>query len=172
MRIKKHINNHKFIENKWYQYWNKKKFFNSKINKKKPYTIVMPPPNITGVLHMGHILNNTIQDILIRKARMKNYEACWIPGTDHASIATETVVIKKLKKRGINKKNISKKKFLRYIWKHKKKYKSIIVKQLKKIGISCDWKRIKFTMDNSLSKTVKKVFIELYKKKIFTKEKK
>ena len=153
------------IEDKWYKIWQEKGFFNSKPNpNKEPFTIVIPPPNVTGVLHMGHMLNNTIQDILTRRARMQGKEACWVPGTDHASIATEAKVVAMLKEKGIDKKSLSREEFLKYAWKWKDKYGGIILEQLKKLGASCDWKRTKFTMDEDLSKSVISVFIDLYEK--------
>ena len=153
------------VEDKWYKYWMDKKFFASKPNPdKEPYTIVIPPPNVTGVLHMGHMLNNTIQDVLIRRARMQGKEACWVPGTDHASIATEAKVVKMLKDMGINKKDLSREEFLNYAWEWKEKYGGIILEQLKKLGASCDWDRTRFTMEEELSKAVIKVFVDLYKK--------
>lgn len=157
--------NPKEVEDKWYAYWLKKKFFASKPNpNKEPYTIVIPPPNVTGVLHMGHMLNNTIQDILIRKARMQGKEACWVPGTDHASIATEAKVVQMLKEKGIDKKDISREEFLKYAWEWKEKYGGIILEQLKKLGASCDWDRTRFTMEEALSEQVIKVFVDLYRK--------
>ena len=153
------------IEDKWYKIWQEKGFFNSKPNpNKEPFTIVIPPPNVTGVLHMGHMLNNTIQDILTRRARMQGKEACWVPGTDHASIATEAKVVAMLKEKGIDKKSLSREEFLKYAWEWKDKYGGIILEQLKKLGASCDWKRTKFTMDEDLSKSVISVFIDLYEK--------
>ena len=153
------------IEDKWYKIWQEKGFFNSKPNpNKEPFTIVIPPPNVTGVLHMGHMLNNTIQDILTRRARMQGKEACWVPGTDHASIATEAKVVAMLKEKGINKDSLSREEFLKYAWEWKDKYGGIILEQLKKLGASCDWKRTKFTMDEDLSKSVINVFIDLYEK--------
>ena len=153
------------IEDKWYKIWQEKGFFNSKPNpKKEPFTIVIPPPNVTGVLHMGHMLNNTIQDILTRRARMQGKEACWIPGTDHASIATEAKVVAMLKEKGIDKESLSREEFLKYAWEWKDKYGGIILEQLKKLGASCDCKRTKFTMDEDLSKSVISVFIDLYEK--------
>ena len=153
------------IEDKWYKIWQEKGFFNSKPNPdKEPFTIVIPPPNVTGVLHMGHMLNNTIQDILTRRARMQGKEACWIPGTDHASIATEAKVVAMLKEKGIDKESLSREEFLKYAWEWKDKYGGIILEQLKKLGASCDWKRTKFTMDEDLSKSVISVFIDLYEK--------
>lgn len=155
----------KAVEDKWYQYWMKHDFFSSKPNKEKePYTIVIPPPNVTGILHMGHMLNNTIQDVLIRKARMEGKEACWVPGMDHASIATEARVVAMLKEKGINKKDISREEFLEYAWEWKVKYGGIILEQLKKLGASCDWDRTRFTMEPSLSEAVIKVFVDLYNK--------
>ncbi len=157
--------NPKEVEDKWYAYWLEKKFFSSKPNPdKQPYTIVIPPPNVTGVLHMGHMLNNTIQDILIRKARMEGKEACWVPGTDHASIATEAKVVQMLKEKGIEKKDISREEFLKYAWEWKEKYGGIILEQLKKLGASCDWDRTRFTMEEALSEQVIKVFVDLYRK--------
>jgi valyl-tRNA synthetase len=153
------------IEDKWYSYWIENKYFNSKPNPdKEPYTIVIPPPNVTGVLHMGHMLNNTIQDILIRKARMEGKEACWVPGTDHASIATEAKVVAMLKERGINKRDLSRDEFLEYCWEWTHKYGGIILQQLRKLGASCDWDRTSFTMDPDLYDSVIDVFIDLYKK--------
>ncbi len=157
--------NPKEVEDKWYAYWLEKKFFSSKPNpNKQPYTIVIPPPNVTGVLHMGHMLNNTIQDILIRKARMEGKEACWVPGTDHASIATEAKVVQMLKERGIEKKDITREEFLKHAWEWKEKYGGIILEQLKKLGASCDWDRTRFTMEDKLSEQVIKVFVDLYRK--------
>ncbi|MCF2446005.1 valine--tRNA ligase [Dyadobacter sp. CY345] len=153
------------IEDKWYSYWIENKFFSSKPNPdKEPYTIVIPPPNVTGVLHMGHMLNNTIQDILIRKARMEGKEACWVPGTDHASIATEAKVVAMLKERGIAKRDLSRDEFLEYCWEWTHKYGGIILQQLRKLGASCDWDRTAFTMDPDLYDSVIDVFIDLYKK--------
>ncbi len=153
------------VENKWYSYWLEKGFFNSKPDKnKKPYTVVIPPPNVTGVLHMGHMLNNTVQDILVRRARMLGKEACWVPGTDHASIATEAKVVAMLKERGISKKDLTRDDFLGYAWEWKEKYGGIILEQLKKLGASCDWSRTRFTMEKELSEAVIDVFVDLYKK--------
>ena len=154
----------KKIEKKWYSYWIKNNFFDSIPDSRDPYTIVIPPPNVTGVLHMGHMLNNTLQDILIRRARMMGYNACWVPGTDHASIATEAKVVEKLKKDGIKKSDLSREDFLEYAWEWKGKYGDIILNQLKKLGCSCDWKRTKFTLDDKMSDSVIKVFIDLYNK--------
>lgn len=152
------------VEDKWYQYWLDKQFFRSVPDEREPYTIVIPPPNVTGVLHMGHMLNNTIQDVLIRRARMRGYNACWVPGTDHASIATEAKVVAMLKEKGINKKDISREDFLKYAWEWKEKYGGIILEQLKKLGASCDWDRTRFTMDADLSEAVIDTFIHLYNK--------
>lgn len=151
-------------EDKWYSYWLDKKFFHSTPDEREPYTIVIPPPNVTGVLHMGHMLNNTIQDVLIRKARMQGKNACWVPGTDHASIATEAKVVAMLKERGISKKDLSREEFLKYAWEWKEKYGGIILDQLKKLGASCDWDRTRFTMEDDLSDAVIDSFIHLYKK--------
>ena len=153
------------IEDKWYEKWLSDKCFSSFPNKdKEPYTVVIPPPNVTGVLHMGHMLNNSIQDILTRRARMKGKEACWVPGTDHASIATEAKVVAMLKGKGIDKESLTRDEFLEYAWEWKEKYGGIILEQLKKLGASCDWSRTKFTMDEDLSRSVIKVFIDLYEK--------
>jgi len=153
------------IEDKWYQYWIENRYFNSQPNPDKvPYTVVIPPPNVTGVLHMGHMLNNTIQDILVRKARMEGKEACWVPGTDHASIATEAKVVAMLKERGINKRDISRDEFLEYCWEWTHKYGGIILQQLRKLGASCDWDRTRFTMEPDLYDSVIDVFIDLYNK--------
>ncbi|MCE7067274.1 valine--tRNA ligase [Dyadobacter sp. CY326] len=153
------------IEDKWYSYWIDNKFFGSKPNPdKEPYSIVIPPPNVTGVLHMGHMLNNTIQDILIRKARMEGKEACWVPGTDHASIATEAKVVAMLKERGINKRDLTRDEFLEYCWEWTHKYGGIILQQLRKLGASCDWDRTRFTMEPDLYDSVIDVFIDLYNK--------
>lgn len=153
------------IEDKWYQHWLKNKYFAAKVNpEKEPYTIVIPPPNVTGVLHMGHMLNNTIQDVLIRKARMEGKEACWVPGTDHASIATEAKVVKMLREKGIKKSDLSRDEFMKHAWEWKEKYGGIILEQLKKLGASCDWDRTSFTMDEGYYEAVIKVFIDLYNK--------
>ncbi|MCS7230291.1 MAG: valine--tRNA ligase [Candidatus Kryptonium sp.] len=153
------------VEDKWYEYWLKNGYFYAKVNPdKKPYTIVMPPPNITGVLTLGHVLNNTIQDIYIRWKRMQGYEACWIPGTDHAGIATQNVVEKALAKEGLRREDLGREKFLERVWQWKEEYGNTIIKQLKKLGVSCDWKRERFTMDEGLSNAVKEVFIRLYEK--------
>lgn len=152
-------------EAKWYAYWMEHKLFSSKVDpNKEPYTIVIPPPNVTGVLHMGHMLNNTIQDVLIRRARMQGKNACWVPGTDHASIATETKVVNMLKEQGIDKKSITREEFLKHAWEWKEKYGGIILEQLKKLGASCDWDRTAFTMDEGLSDAVLTVFVDLHKK--------
>ena len=153
------------IEQKWYAYWLENKLFASKPNPaKEAYTIVIPPPNVTGVLHMGHMLNNTIQDVLIRRARMLGKNACWVPGTDHASIATEAKVVQKLKAEGINKTDLSREEFLAHAFEWKEKHGGIILEQLKKLGASCDWERTHFTMDEDYSASVIMVFIDLYNK--------
>lgn len=154
----------KSAEDKWYAWWMEKGFFRSVPDEREPYTIVIPPPNVTGVLHMGHMLNNTIQDVLIRRARMQGKNACWVPGTDHASIATEAKVVSLLKEQGINKKDLSREEFLKHAWSWKEKYGGIILEQLKKLGASCDWDRTRFTMEEELSESVIDVFIDLYKK--------
>ncbi len=151
-------------ENKWYAHWMEKGYFKSTPDKRKPYTITIPPPNVTGVLHMGHMLNNTIQDVLVRRARMQGKNACWVPGTDHASIATEAKVVAKLKDEGIDKNKLTRDEFLEHAWEWKEKHGGIILEQLKKLGASCDWDRTAFTMDESLSQSVIKVFIDLYNK--------
>ena len=157
--------NPKTVEDKWYSYWMEKGFFKSKPDKnKEPYTIVIPPPNVTGVLHMGHMLNNTIQDILIRRARMMGKNACWVPGTDHASIATEAKVVAKLKDEGIEKNSLTRNSFLEHAWEWKEKHGGIILEQLKKLGASCDWDRTSFTMDEVRSEAVIKTFIDLFNK--------
>jgi valyl-tRNA synthetase len=161
--LSKHFN-HTEVEKKWYQHWMDKGYFRSVPNEKTPYTIVIPPPNVTGVLHMGHMLNNTIQDVLIRKARMQGFNACWVPGTDHASIATEAKVVEKLKAEGISKSDITREEFMKHAFEWKDKYGGIILDQLKKLGASCDWERTRFTMEDSLSKAVIKVFVDLHKK--------
>ncbi|WP_053404226.1 valine--tRNA ligase [Persicobacter sp. CCB-QB2] len=153
------------VEDKWYQYWLENKFFASKPDpEKEPYTIVIPPPNVTGVLHMGHMLNNTIQDVLIRKKRMEGKNACWVPGTDHASIATEAKVVKLLAEQGIKKSDITREDFLKHAFEWKEKYGGIILKQLEKLGASCDWDRTRFTMEDDLSAAVIEVFVKLYNK--------
>ncbi len=152
------------VENKWYKYWMDNKFFHSVPDEREPYTIVIPPPNVTGVLHMGHMLNNTIQDILVRRARMTGKNACWVPGTDHASIATEAKVVDKLRKAGIDKYDLSREEFLKHAWDWTDKHGGIILEQLKKLGASCDWDRTAFTMDEPRSESVIKVFVDLYNK--------
>lgn len=155
----------KATEAKWYAYWMENNLFASKVDpNKEPYSIVMPPPNVTGVLHMGHMLNNTIQDVLIRRARMQGKNAVWVPGTDHASIATETKVVNMLKEQGIDKKSLTREQFLEHAWEWKEKYGGIILEQLKKLGASCDWNRTAFTMDEDLSDAVISVFVDLHKK--------
>ncbi|WP_298951190.1 valine--tRNA ligase [uncultured Nonlabens sp.] len=154
----------KTTEEKWYKYWMDNDFFKSVPDERESYTIVIPPPNVTGVLHMGHMLNNTIQDVLIRRARLKGYNACWVPGTDHASIATEAKVVKKLKEQGIDKNDLSREEFLKHAWDWTDEYGGIILEQLKKLGASCDWSRTKFTLDDDMSASVIKVFIDLYNK--------
>ena len=157
--------NPKEVEDKWYRHWLDQGFFHSEPNpEKEPYTIVIPPPNVTGVLHMGHMLNNTLQDVLIRRARMMGKEACWIPGTDHASIATEAKVVKMLKDRGIRKQDITREEFIKHAWAWTEKYGGIILEQLKKLGASCDWDRTRFTMEPDLYDSVINVFVDLYKK--------
>ena len=151
-------------EQKWYNYWLENKYFHSEPNEKPPYTIVIPPPNVTGILHMGHMLNNTIQDVLVRRARMQGFNACWVPGTDHASIATEAKVVAKLKSEGINKSDITREEFLKHAWEWTDKYGGTILEQLKKLGCSCDWDRTRFTMEESLSQQVTKSFVDLYNK--------
>lgn len=153
------------VEDKWYQYWETNKLFHAEIdNSKKPYTIVIPPPNITGSLTMGHILNNTLQDIFIRWKKMSGYNACWVPGTDHASIATETKVTAYLKEQGINKKKIGREEFLKHCWQWKETYGGIILKQLRKLGVACDWDRLRFTLDDEYYQLVLEAFVHLYKK--------
>lgn len=151
-------------EDKWYSYWMNKNYFHSEPDDREPFTIVIPPPNVTGVLHMGHMLNNTLQDVLIRRARMQGKNACWVPGTDHASIATEAKVVNKLKDEGLSKKDIGREKFIEYAWEWTHKHGGIILEQLKKIGASCDWERTAFTMSDSLYESVIDVFIDLYNK--------
>ena len=151
-------------EEKWYSYWMDKGFFKSVPDEREPYTIVIPPPNVTGVLHMGHMLNNTIQDILVRRARMTGKNACWVPGTDHASIATEAKVVNKLREQGISKNSLTREEFLEHAWEWTHKHGGIILEQLKKLGASCDWDRTSFTMDEARSKAVIKSFVDLYKK--------
>ena len=152
------------VESKWYQYWIDNKLFSSKPDGREPYTIVIPPPNVTGVLHMGHMLNNTIQDILVRRARMEGKNACWVPGTDHASIATEAKVVKKLAEQGIKKHDLTRDEFLKHAWDWTHEHGGIILKQLRRLGASCDWDRTAFTMDETRSKSVIKVFVDLYNK--------
>jgi len=162
---------HSKVENKIYSYWEKKGLFKPKKNKKK-YSIVIPPPNVTGSLHMGHALNNTIQDLLIRFHRMNNFETLWQPGTDHAGIATQALVERKLESENIDKQSIGREAFIKKVWDWKKEYGDIIINQLKKLGCSCDWSRNAFTMDKNLSASVIKVFIDLYNKGLIYKSKK
>ncbi|ARV10296.1 valine--tRNA ligase [Winogradskyella sp. PC-19] len=152
------------VESKWYDYWMKNNYFHSTPDEREPYTIVIPPPNVTGVLHMGHMLNNTIQDVLIRRARLLGKNACWVPGTDHASIATEAKVVAKLKEQGINKNDLTREEFLKHAWDWTEEYGGVILEQLKKLGCSCDWDRTKFTLDDDMSEAVIKVFVDLYNK--------
>jgi valyl-tRNA synthetase len=152
------------VEDKWYEYWMQNNYFHSEVDEREPYTIVIPPPNVTGVLHMGHMLNNTIQDVLIRRARLLGKNACWVPGMDHASIATEAKVVARLKEQGISKDDLTREEFLQHAWDWKNEYGGIILEQLKKLGASCDWERTKFTMDPDMSEAVIKVFVDLYNK--------
>jgi len=152
------------VESKWYDYWMKHNYFHSVPDEREPYTIVIPPPNVTGVLHMGHMLNNTIQDVLIRRARLQGKNACWVPGTDHASIATEAKVVAKLKEQGIDKNDLTRDEFLAHAWEWTHEYGGVILEQLKKLGCSCDWDRTKFTMDDDMNEAVIKVFVDLYNK--------
>lgn len=157
--------NPKDVEDKWYSYWETNKLFHATFNKDKtPFTVVIPPPNITGILTMGHVLNNTIQDVLVRWKRMQGFEACWIPGTDHAGIATQNAVEKSLAKEGKNRHDLGREKFLEIVWQWREKYGSTIIQQLRKLGVSCDWERERFTMDEGLSNAVKEVFIRLFEK--------
>jgi valyl-tRNA synthetase len=148
------------VEDKWYAYWMKHNLFHSEPDEREPYTIVIPPPNVTGILHMGHMLNNTIQDILVRRARMQGKNACWVPGTDHASIATEAKVVNKLAKEGIKKTDLTRSEFLEHAWEWTHKHGGIILEQLKKLGASCDWDRTCFTMDEKRSESVIKKSIK------------
>jgi len=152
------------IESKWNAHWSKNQYFNSFPDSRPPFAVVIPPPNVTGVLHMGHTLNETVQDILVRRARMQGFNACWVPGSDHASIATEARVVAMLKEKGIDKNSISREKFLEYAYEWKEKYGNIIYGQIARLGCSVDWNRVMFTMDDHYYKAVIKVFIELYKK--------
>jgi valyl-tRNA synthetase len=154
----------KSAEAKWYAHWLANKYFESTPDEREPYTVVIPPPNVTGILHMGHCLNNTIQDILVRRARMMGKNACWVPGTDHASIATEAKVVQMLRERGIQKASLSREEFLSYAWEWKEKYGGIILQQLKKLGCSLDWNRTSFTMDPDYYQSVIHVFNDLYSK--------
>ena len=152
--------NPKEIEKKWYSYWMEHRFFHSEPDPERPsYCIIIPPPNVTGVLHMGHMLNNTIQDVLVRRARLMGKNACWVPGTDHASIATEAKVVKKLAEQGIRKSDLTREEFLKHAWEWTDEHGGIILKQLRKLGASCDWERTAFTMDETRSASVIKVFL-------------
>ncbi|MCF0177757.1 MAG: class I tRNA ligase family protein, partial [Bacteroidales bacterium] len=152
------------VEDKWYEYWLKNKYFHSEPDEREPYTIVIPPPNVTGVLHMGHMMNNTLQDVLVRRARMTGKNALWVPGTDHASIATESKVVKRLAEQGIKKHDLTREQFLEHAWDWTREHGGIILEQLKKLGASCDWDRTAFTMDEERSQSVLKVFVDLYNK--------
>ncbi len=155
----------KNVEEKWYNHWREKNYFKSQPDGRPSFTIVIPPPNVTGVLHMGHTLNETVQDILVRKARMSGFNACWVPGSDHASIATEAKVVDMLKReKGIDKNNLSREEFLKYAFEWKEKYGNIIYNQIERLGCSVDWERVSFTMDDHYYKAVIKVFVDLYKK--------
>ncbi|HEY6954960.1 MAG TPA: valine--tRNA ligase, partial [Flavisolibacter sp.] len=154
----------KQFEDKWYRHWLDKRYFNSQPDERTPFTVVIPPPNVTGVLHMGHTLNETVQDVLVRRARMTGFNACWVPGSDHASIATEAKVVQMLKEKGINKNDLSREEFLKYAFEWKEEYGGIIYHQIRKLGCSVDWDRVNFTMDDHYYKAVIKVFIDLYKK--------
>ena len=161
MSISKHYNPND-VEGKWYKTWLESGAFTSKVDNREPFVVLIPPPNVTGVLHMGHILNNTIQDVLVRKARMIGKNALWLPGMDHASIATEAKVVKMLREKGIKKSEIGREKFLEYAFEWKDTYGGIILEQLQKLGCSCDWDRTKFTMEEELYKSVIKTFVKMY----------
>ena len=163
MSLAKHYNP-KETEGKWYNHWEAANYFHSEPDDREPYTVVIPPPNVTGVLHMGHMLNNTIQDILIRKARLEGKNACWVPGTDHASIATEAKVVKQLRAKGIKKSDLTREEFMKHAWEWKEEYGGIILDQLRKLGASCDWERTRFTLDDSMSEAVVNIFVDLYEK--------
>ncbi|MEY4925873.1 MAG: valyl-tRNA synthetase, partial [Bacteroidota bacterium] len=163
MELSKHYNAAS-AEGKWYEHWETRGYFRSTPDEREPFTIVIPPPNVTGVLHMGHLLNNTVQDILVRRARQQGKNALWVPGTDHASIATEAKVVKMLRERGIKKSDLSREEFLAYAWEWKEEYGGIILEQLKRLGSSCDWERTRFTLEPKLSAAVIKVFVDLYNK--------
>ena len=163
---------HNKVESKIYKYWEKNNFFSPTKNQKKYFSIVIPPPNVTGSLHMGHALNNSLQDFLVRFYRMNGYETLWQPGTDHAGIATQTVVEKQLLKKGIKKNDLGRDKFIKEVWKWKKESGDIIINQLKKLGCSCDWSRNRFTMDEDLSKAVTQTFVQLYKEGLIYKDRK
>ena len=166
------VYNSKLVEKKWLKVWSDDKLFKSIPDNRPSYTIVIPPPNVTGILHMGHMLNNTIQDILIRRARLRGFNVCWVPGTDHASIATEAKVVKMLRDKGITKTDISREKFLDYAWEWTDKHGGLILDQLKRIGCSCDWTRTKFTLDDDLSESVIKTFIKLFNEGYLYRDKK
>jgi valyl-tRNA synthetase len=151
-------------EGKWYEYWLKNKYFHSEPDGREPYVEVIPPPNVTGVLHMGHIMNNTLQDVLVRRARMQGKNALWVPGTDHASIATEAKVVGRLAEQGIKKRDLTREQFLEHAWAWTEEHGGIILKQLRRLGASCDWDRTAFTMDEKRSASVAKVFVDLYEK--------
>ncbi len=152
------------VEQKWYDYWLANKYFASKPDDRPAYSIVIPPPNVTGILHMGHMLNVSLQDILIRRARMQGFNACWVPGTDHASIATEAKVVARLKEQGIDKNDLTREEFLGHAWDWTEEYGGLILKQLQKLGASCDWDRTKFTLDDDMSASVIQVFVDLFNK--------
>ena len=157
--------NPKEVEDKWYSWWESNHLFHAAVNKDKiPFTVVIPPPNITGILTMGHVLNNTLQDVFVRWKRMQGYEACWIPGTDHAGIATQNAVEKSLANEGKHRRDLGREKFIELVWQWREKYGSTIIRQLRKLGVSCDWERERFTMDEGLSNAVKEVFIRLFDK--------
>ena len=158
------IYNPKDVEDKWYEYWVNHGLFHSTPDDREPYPVVIPPPNVTGVLHMGHMLNNTIQDILVRRARMEGKNACWVPGTDHASIATEAKVVNRLAQQGIKKQELTREEFLGHAWEWTHEHGGIILKQLRRLGASCDWDRTAFTMDDERSESVLRVFCDLYDK--------
>ena len=156
--------NYNQIAEKWYAYWLANHYFHSEPDSRTPYTIVIPPPNVTGVLHMGHMMNNTLQDVLIRRARMLGMNACWVPGTDHASIATEAKVVQKLADQGVKKEDLTREEFLKHAWKWTNEHGGIILEQLKKLGCSCDWNRTKFTLDEPMTESVLRVFVDLFER--------